>query len=210
MRYHAYLKEGAILYHASEKIHDHHDELPNAKIVGVYVDGALAASIRVHVVSINNTNSPAVEAFGDLINPYLSEGSIIIDPNRFVSDHSLARRTPDLPYATLRIPFMAAKYYGAQIATATVRKEHQAFYRRVLHYTVASEPRHYPTLIKPLSLMIVKFKDEEARVLKRYPFLAEYYRHEMASIFSEVPASADTNLFSASPKSLKADLSSVC
>jgi hypothetical protein len=172
LRYDAYLHEGAIQPNSTAKLHDKFDNTANCHVIGVYIDGSLAASVRVHVVCTAHASSPALETFGSELEHYLKAGHTIIDPNRFVAAHALSRLFPELPYIALRIAFIAAGYFDATIVTATVRKEHAAFYRRVLRCTAVTTPRPYPTLIKPLGLMTVDYRVEAPAVLARYPFFA--------------------------------------
>jgi hypothetical protein len=53
---------------------------------------------------------------------------------------------------------------------ATVRTEHQAFYKRVFGHQVLAAARPYPTLVKPLSLMSLDYEPMKERVKHRYPF----------------------------------------
>jgi len=170
LRYRAYLNEGAIEPNKDRRLTDRFDNAPNSWIFGVYVDGTLASSLRINVASPDNPDTPAVDAFGDLLLPRLAEGKIIVDPNRFVADPLRENRIPELPYMTLRLAYVACAHFHADIGTATVRKEHQAFYRRVFMHTPLCAPRAYPTLIKPLGLMAVNFPEMREKVFQRYPF----------------------------------------
>src|SRR3979409_2673981 len=51
LRYSAYLREGAIQPNASERFAAPLDDTSNAWIFGVYIDGELASSIRLHVAT---------------------------------------------------------------------------------------------------------------------------------------------------------------
>ena len=51
LRYRAYLQEGAIEPRADHQLRDRFDDLPNSWTFGVYLDGALASSLRVSVES---------------------------------------------------------------------------------------------------------------------------------------------------------------
>src|SRR5688500_8291780 len=51
LRYHAYLREGAIPPNFSKRFADDYDEMPNAWIFGIYVEDQLASSIRLHVAT---------------------------------------------------------------------------------------------------------------------------------------------------------------
>jgi hypothetical protein len=190
MRYESYLREGAIAPHAAGRLTDRYDEADNAWLLATYVGGRLASSIRLHVATAAHPVSPALDTFPELIGPLLDANRTILDPNRFVADFEVARAYPELVYATLRLPFMAAEFFAAEVALATVRDEHRAFYRRVLRYNALSDARRYPTLTKPLGLMTVDFRSEKAAVLRRYPFFksAADEREQLFGLHRGVPS----------------------
>ena len=170
LRYEAYLREGAISPNSSGTFFDPYDETSNVYLFGVYIDDELAASIRIHVASKEHPACPSVEAFPDILQPELDAGNVIVDPNRFVVDESLSRLHRGLPYAILRLCGMAARYFGADHLLAAVRPEHQAFYRRIFHHRAVCEPRLYPGLARPLSLMTIHYPTVAEQVHRRYPF----------------------------------------
>ena len=150
MRYRAYLREGAIEPRADQRLTDRFDDLPNSWVFGLYLDDELTSSIRISLATPDNDDTPAVEAFRDLLAPELAHGKIIVDPNRFVADPVRRTKYPELPYLTVRLAYVACAHFKADIGTATVRKEHQAFYRRVFLHKPLSRRVPYPTLTKPL------------------------------------------------------------
>lgn len=170
MRYRAYLHEGAIEPRTDKRLTDRFDNLPNSWIFGVYFDGILASSLRVSVATSVHDETPAVDAFPDLLKPELAKGKVIVDPNRFVADPDRDHRIPELPYLTVRLGYVACAYFNADIGTATVRKEHRAFYRRVFLQTPLCEPRPYPTLTKPLCLMAADYPAVREKIFERYPY----------------------------------------
>jgi hypothetical protein len=87
-----------------------------------------------------------------------------------VADRALSRRYPELCYATTRLAWLASEHFHANLLLATVRAEHQAFYRRVFGHRLICDPRHYPSLAKPISLMAVDYAMARERVPQRYPF----------------------------------------
>jgi hypothetical protein len=169
LRYRAYLNEGAIEPRADHRLTDRFDDLPNSWTFGIYLDGELMSSVRISVATPDNSDTPATEAFPDLIEPELAKGKVIVDPNRFVADPVRRTKYPQLPYITLRLAYVACEHFNADIGTATVRKEHQAFYRRVFLHQPLCLPRPYPTLTKPLSLMAVDYPKLREKVFQRYP-----------------------------------------
>lgn len=170
LRYQAYMREGAIEPNASEKFSDSLDASANVSIFGVYLDGNLASSIRLHVATPSCGELPALNVFSDILGPQLAAGRTIIDPTRFVADRELSRRYPELCYVTTRLAWLASEYYETDLLLATVRLEHQAFYRRTFGHQPICPPRHYPSLTKPISLMALEYGASRATVPRRYPF----------------------------------------
>lgn len=171
LRYRAYLREGAIRPSNEQRVTDRFDDMPNSWIFGVYLDGVLASSIRISVASPEHPITPSMDVFPDLLEAELSAGKTIIDPTRFVADPSREKRFPELPYVTLRLAYISCGFFNADLGLASVRAEHQAFYRRVFMYQPVSAPRDYPGLIKPICLMAVDYPAMRDKVFERYPYL---------------------------------------
>ena len=176
LRYDAYLKEQMIAPSLSERLSDRYDDLDNTMIFGLWLDGQLASTLRITVASEDYPESPAIGSFGDVLVPLVADGKVLIDATRFATREDYSRRYPGLmPYVTTRIAWMATSFYGADLFLGSVRTEHQAFYKRVLGGVVASEPRNYHGLMKPLSLMICDYRAEKERVELRNPCLRSSY-----------------------------------
>lgn len=171
LRYRAYLHEGAIEPRGDRRLTDRFDDLPNSWLFGVYLDGELKSSLRVSVATPDNDQTPAVDAFRDLLEPELAKGKVIVDPNRFVADPESRVEYPELPYLTVRLGYMACGHFNADIGTATVRAEHRAFYRRLFLQEALCEPRPYPTLTKPLCLMAADYRAVRDRIFERFPVM---------------------------------------
>jgi len=171
MRYRAYLHGGLILPAESQRVSDRYDDAPNAWIFGIYVDGELCSSLRLHVLTSEWRTSYATELFGDVLHKRLDKGEVFIDPARFVADPDKAQRYPELPYLSLRLAYLACEHFNADTGLAVVRAEHQAFYRRVfLHETIA-EPRSFPNVLKKVALMASGFRTLREQVLGRFPIM---------------------------------------
>jgi hypothetical protein len=180
LRYRAYLNEGAINPRDDQRLTDTFDSAANSWTFGIYFDGELASSVRISVATPDMPLTPAVDAFPDVLEPLLAQGKVIVDPNRFVADPLREQKTPELPYFTLRLAYVACEYFNADYGTATVRAEHQAFYRRVFMHKALCPPRPYPTLTKPLSLMAVDFHAMRDKVFARYPiFRSTFFERRM-------------------------------
>ena len=72
-------------------------------LFGLYIDGELASSVRIHVGSKEHPDFPSFHVFPEALQPQLDTGKVIIDTTRFVADEKLSRLHRGLPYATLRL-----------------------------------------------------------------------------------------------------------
>lgn len=198
LRYRAYLQENAIEPNPVKRIEDKFDTLPNSWIFGLYIEGELASSIRISVATPGNPLTPAVDAFPDYLEPELARGKVIVDPNRFVADPSRTKRIPELPYLTVRLGYVACGHFNADIGTATVRAEHQAFYRRVFLQEVLCAPRPYPSLTKPLSLMAAQYPAVREKIFSRYPYFRSTVE-ERRRLFGAVAQGAVSAVRSSEP-----------
>src|SRR5689334_23048896 len=82
MRYEAYRHSRLIPPSESQRIIDSYDDGPNAWIFGIYVDGKLCSSLRLHVLTSEWRTSFSTEFFGDILHPRLDRGEVFIDPAR--------------------------------------------------------------------------------------------------------------------------------
>lgn len=180
LRYQCYLKEKAILPNIDEQFVDDYDAMDNCWVFGIHVDGKLASAIRFHLISPNTAYGPAMDVFPDIVRPMIAKGMTIIDPTRLVVDQSVSKTHPELPFATMRVACMASEYFNADYCLATVRGEHQAFYRRVFDFKPICEPRPYPTLLKPIALLAGDMSKVRDKVAQRYPvFVSSFTERRM-------------------------------
>jgi hypothetical protein len=170
LRYQAYLREGAIAPNSTGTFSDPYDEIGKVFLFGLYIDGVLSSSVRIHVGSREHPDFPSLHVFPEALQPHIDDGKVIIDTTRFVADEAMSRLHRGLPYATLRASWLAGNYFAADYSLAAVRAEHQAFYRRMFHHQLICEPRPYPHLAKPICLMWIHYPVVAEDVQRRYPF----------------------------------------
>jgi len=171
LRYKAYLREGGISPSAAARFADDDDETDNAYLMGLYINGELATSLRLHVASKNGTpDCPSLHVFSDILQPLLDSGNVLVDTTRFVADERLSRMHRGLPLVTIRLCVVAGEYFGAHHLLAAVRSEHRAFYIRSFGSKVLCDARPYPPLLKPITLTTVHFPTQGAELYRRYPF----------------------------------------
>lgn len=187
LRYEAYMREKAITPNFTKTFHDEYDEMPNVWIFGLYLDGELASSIRIHVADRQHPHFPSLKTFADLLEPELEAGKIIVDPTRFVTHQTLSRDLTGLPHLTLRLCWLAAQHFMADHFLVAIRTEHQAFYKRTFQHRLICPARPYPMLKAPISLMTVNQQEVAERVYRRYPFFRSNH-FERRMLFDQYPA----------------------
>jgi hypothetical protein len=173
MRYKAYLHGELISPSEARRVTDCYDDAPNAWIFGIYVDGELCSSIRIHVLTSEWRMSFSTEFFGDILHHRLDRGEVFIDPARFAADPEKAQRFPELPYLTVRLGYLACDHFNADTGLALVRPDHQAFYRRVLLSETIAEPRPFPSFSgsKKVVLMASDFPTVREKIMARFPIM---------------------------------------
>ncbi|MDE1934775.1 N-acyl amino acid synthase FeeM domain-containing protein [Bradyrhizobium sp.] len=172
LRYKAYLHAGLILPSESGQVCDRYDDAPNSWIFGIYLDGELCSSLRIHLLTSEWRMSYSTELYGDILHSRLDRGEVFIDPARLAADPEKARLFPELPYVTLRLAYLACDYFNADTGLAMVRPDHQPFYRRVFLHEPIGEPRAFPGWhTMKTSLMASDFRKLRERVLARFPIM---------------------------------------
>lgn len=175
LRYEAYRRENFISPNSSKLCIDELDLAPNKYDFGFYIAGRLVSSIRIHVVSKENPQAAAMLAFPDIVQPWLDQGKLIVDPSRFVVDYECSKLYPELPLAMMKLPCVAVDYFDADYAVFTVRTEHVAFYKRVLRSVPMSDVRKFPYVDFDVVLLRTETKNREEAVYKRYPYFKSSY-----------------------------------
>jgi|TARA_A100001391_G_scaffold132977_1_gene91988 hypothetical protein len=170
LRYEAYRREDGIAVNAEQIARDHLDFTPNAMCHGVYIDGVLVSSIRLHFATAEHRDSPCMRMYPDLLNDMLDAGQTYIDPSRFAADREATLAIPALPFLTLRIAAMACEYYDADYCLSGVRDEHAAFYKRVFGSREIAGYSQYPGMTFPVKLYAAEVSDIRNRVADRFPF----------------------------------------
>jgi hypothetical protein len=171
LRHEAYLREHLIEPLQGRRLYDEfYDEASNCYNIGTYIDGELASTIRIHVAASDDEALPSSAVFKDLILPRLKTGQTIVDPTRFATKLEFSRRFPEMPYLTVRPGWMAGDRFGADYILATMRSEHQAYYKRVFGHVPWSGEREYPRVHCKIVCMGLDFAAQKDRVETRYPF----------------------------------------
>jgi hypothetical protein len=175
------------------------DATPNGMSFGIYIDGDLVSSIRLHHLTDQHRRSPSMKVCPDVLGPMLDQGMTFIDPSRFTADHEASLAYPALPFLTLRIAAMASVHFDANLCLALVRPEHGAFYKRVFGSEPLSEVRSYPGLHFPVTLFGATVDSIRSRVAQRFPFFLST-EAERVALFSQKVSYATNKRVSASAR----------
>jgi hypothetical protein len=183
LRYEAYRREESVPFNDAGIVVDDLDHAPNAMSFGVYIDGQLVSSVRLHHLSSEQRRSPSMSVYPDVLGPLVDRGETFIDPSRFTADYEASLAYPVLPFLTLRIAVMASVHFDADCCLALVRPEHTAFYRRVFGSEEMCGVREYPGLTFPVKLFGAYVEAKLPTTLRRYPFFGST-EEERDNLFS--------------------------
>ncbi|MFU0506968.1 N-acyl amino acid synthase FeeM domain-containing protein [Pseudaminobacter sp. NGMCC 1.201702] len=170
LRYKSYRMTDMVSESANQIIHDDLDEAPNCYKFGIYIDGHLVSTLRIHHVCSATPHSPSNTVYGDVLRPMLASGATFIDPSRFAADLEWSRVFPQIPYLTLRLAGMACFYFQAPYCLSTIREEHAGFYKRIYCSKQIGEMRAYPGLNYQVVLYRADVSAIRERSFSRYPF----------------------------------------
>jgi hypothetical protein len=171
LRYDAYARDRLIEPRASGQLHDPgFDDAPNCWITTTFIDGELASTFRLHVAHKPDDVYPSGKVFGDVIAPRFAGARVILDPTRLAARLEYSRRYSAMAYIAVRPAWMAAVFFKADFVVATMREEHQAYYKRVFGYVPWCPPRDYPQVSCKIGCMGLDFAAVKERVEERYPF----------------------------------------
>ncbi len=139
---------------------DELDYAPSVENIGIYVDGTLMGSVRLHVLNRELRKSCAMEIYDHVLNPKLDSGLVMIDTSRFCCDFSKGSRYNALPLAAIRVPGLLAVQKHAHYTLATVTAPHVPFYKRVLESKDWFDGGiQYPGLTAVVHLLAADMKD---------------------------------------------------
>ncbi|WP_412535295.1 N-acyl amino acid synthase FeeM domain-containing protein [Mesorhizobium sp. BAC0120] len=170
LRYNAYRLAGMVGEIKDRLISDDLDETPNCYRFGIFIDGELASTIRIHHLSLASPMSGSMLAFGDLLHPRLLRGETFVDPSRLAADPEMAAAHRGLPYVTVRLAVAASLHFNATSCLSTIREEHRAFYQRVINSVQVGKPRSYEGLSVQTILCESNCEANMANILRRFPF----------------------------------------
>lgn len=170
LRYQSYLQSGMSGPITSGMFEDRWDDLPNSYRFGVYFDGHLVSTLRLHYISREHPYSPSVDAYPEILAERLARGETFIDGTRFATDADSAPAPGVLPFLTLRLGMVASCYFGQTAVLTPVKVEHSAFYHRIFNAKQQTEGKVFPGVLAPIALFEIPCGENLRQTLDRFPF----------------------------------------
>ncbi|MEP9387932.1 hypothetical protein [Mesorhizobium sp. KR9-304] len=170
LRYKAYKLHGFIEESSNQMVTDDLDDAPNCYRFGVFIDGELVSTVRIHHISEAEPYGPVMKTFDDILRPRLLRGESFINPTMLAAEPYYRSPLQALPYLTLRLGLVASVYFDATSCIGVVREEHTAFYRRIFGAVPVGEARAYPPISVPVILYDANCAANRQPILKRFPF----------------------------------------
>jgi len=132
IRYGAYLRakmiDGKSAGLEGGEYSDDYDRDPNCFIFGVYLEGTMVGTFRLHVADRSNRSLPSAGVVPDLADRWLDEGLTLVDATRFAHVEGLGPAARMLPYATIRLTALAGVHFNADYNLQVVQSHHAPFY----------------------------------------------------------------------------------
>jgi hypothetical protein len=178
------IKNGSMTVHDFE---DGKDDLPTARTVGLYVDGTLAAAMRLHAINAEAFNIDVVDIARDRVEREIAAGKRFVYSSRWVSDPKFSNTVPFIIAAT-RITPLACEYHRADYALSSSRENHVKMYQRMQNAVLWSEK---PEPIDNLDYLYHLIASDYHEFRDRIPVDRQAYastkaeRHEMFSPTSD-------------------------
>jgi hypothetical protein len=170
LRYKAYRLHGFVEESSDQMVTDDLDDAPNCYRFGVFIDGELVGTVRIHHISKDEPYGPVMKTFDDILRPRLERGESFINPTMLAAEPYYRSPLQALPYLTLRLGLVASVYFDATSCVGVVREEHTAFYRRIFGAVQLGKPRTYPPISVPVMLYDANCAANREPILKRFPF----------------------------------------
>lgn len=170
LRYAAYRNHGDVPESAEKITTDRYDSTPNGYRFGVYVDGTLVSTVRIHHITRDMPYAPIMDIFGDMIMPRLKRGETFINPTMFAADPFNDGAHRAIPYVTLRLAVIANSYFDTTSCICVVRDDHTAFYRRIFGAVQVGSARAHPNFAVNVMLYDSNCALNMGPTLKRFPF----------------------------------------
>lgn len=159
---------------------DDDDFADYSTVIGVYIDEKLVSTVRLHHVTADRPNGPALEYFPEIAKKILGANESYIDPSRFATDPNLSWQYPMLPFLTLRPAAMASLYFNVDYCMTCTRSDTASFYKRSFGSKEFAPAKPFPKVVVPIALLGARIVDIRERLETRFPFFkSQHWEQKM-------------------------------
>ena len=187
LRYRAYVSNDLIEPNAGGVSIDTYDLLENCQVFGLYLDGELVSSLRIHRVTPEMPRCPALDKFSALLTPRLEQGETFIDGSRFCVDPARSSELSVLPFLTVRLAYMASIHFESTYNISVVRREHAAFYRRYYGFERWAGDVKLDWYKLPVDLYVGDMRANRGRIDERLPFMQSNFEERLMLFTDDLP-----------------------
>lgn len=171
LRYKAYRSQSLVGEIPAGLVTDSLDGSPNCHLFGIYIDGRLASTVRLHHISAAEPFGPAMIVFPDILGPMIERGETFVQPSQFTADPDVGVNALAIPYLSMRLTTLATVHFNATGCAGVIRKEHTAFYHRIFEAEQVGDARPFPPFT-PLVMLYMAYSEQSLHsVLRRFSFL---------------------------------------
>ncbi len=171
LRYQSYLRAKLIPANAFGRYLEPSDHAQGTYLIGLHADRRLLAALRLQVGGAPAADVAPAELLPDALRPLLRSNKTVVHMSCVATDAELASSFVWLPYFILRCWVAAAAHFEADYIAATVRPQHQLFYRRVLGCELRAQIRPLPRHLAPVGLVTLDFAASARSLYQNLPFL---------------------------------------
>ncbi|WOC16725.1 N-acyl amino acid synthase FeeM domain-containing protein [Pseudochrobactrum sp. MP213Fo] len=184
LRYRSYMTRNVMDDNLLGTIIDEVDHDHQAYVYGMYIDGMLVSTLRVHHITADHRIGTSANLFPDILGPMLDDNMSFVDPTRFAAEPVYLSEFPAIPYLTLRIAAMASEHFDANFCLAAVKPEHMAFYKRIFGSKMLADPRDHEGYGIQVGLGAAAVSSIRDAVAVRFPFFKSQ-PHERRNMFAD-------------------------
>ena len=171
LRFDAYSRKNNVFSDQAYMRTDSFDEEPNTEIYGLYSEGKIISSLRLHRVSAETPATPSATYFPEFFMTRLAAGDQFLEPTRFVASQEGSVLFPNLHFLTMRVCFMATVHYQTRYILCSVRAKHGAYYRKFFKMDPVITGKTVPTIAVPADLYVGDAARDLHLVEARLPFM---------------------------------------
>ena len=154
---------------------------PNCYDIMMFLDSEFVCTFRVFAARGEDAALPSLVAFGDVLQPLLHQGRVIVDLTEIAMKLEYVCALPEASYFVVRGAWLAAEHFDADIITTTAYAEDQPVWARMFGFRALSSSRSASQAGRNAVCLALDCRANRDRLESRYPFFrsTEAERHSI-------------------------------